>query len=120
MVFHLDCEALVAGIERGPLGNGPGLEDAVELQPKIIVQPRRVVLLNDKAELIRRLGSAFSRRFASLGKIPFGEVCRELVTRHAFHQTERDETRRADNARQVVSFDRLIVAQRHSAIEALR
>jgi hypothetical protein len=76
VVFHFDCEAFVAGIERWPLGNGPGLEYAVELQPKIIMQPARVVLLDDKAELIRRLGSASSRRFASLGKIPFGEVCR--------------------------------------------
>jgi len=35
MVLDLHREALVMRIERGPLGDRPGFEDAVELQPQV-------------------------------------------------------------------------------------
>ncbi len=48
MIFHLNREALVVRIERGTAGDRPGLEDAVELEPQIVVQPGRIMCLNDE------------------------------------------------------------------------
>src|SRR5256885_9770327 len=39
--LDLDCHALVADIERGALGYGPGLEHAVEFQAKVVMQLAR-------------------------------------------------------------------------------
>src|SRR5262249_48428354 len=45
MVFHLDREPLVAGYEARPLGDGPTLEHAVQLEAEVVMQaPRRVLL----------------------------------------------------------------------------
>ncbi len=55
MIFHLDGEALVMRIERGAAGHRPGFEDAVELKTKIVVQPGRVMLLDDEAAAFRWL-----------------------------------------------------------------
>ena len=50
MIFHLDGEALVMRVERRAAGHGPGFEDAVEFKPKIVVQSRGVMLLNDETK----------------------------------------------------------------------
>src|SRR4029077_14799791 len=42
MVFPFNREPLVARIERGPPRDRPGFEDAVELEPEIVMQARRV------------------------------------------------------------------------------
>ena len=52
MVFDLDREPLVTRIERRTFGDRPGFEDAVELEPQIVMQPRRVVLLDHKAKML--------------------------------------------------------------------
>ena len=46
MILDLDREPLVVRIERRPARHRPGLEDAVEFEPKIIMQPRRIMLLD--------------------------------------------------------------------------
>ena len=51
MIFNFHRQALIVRIERRPLGNRPGFENAAELQPEIIMQPARCVLLDDKPPL---------------------------------------------------------------------
>ncbi len=51
MIFHLDRQPLVVGIERGAARHRPRLEHAVKLQPEVIMQPGRIVLLNHEAPL---------------------------------------------------------------------
>ncbi len=53
VVFHFDREPLVRRIERGPARDRPGLEHAIQLQPEVIVQPARGVLLDDEAQPLR-------------------------------------------------------------------
>src|SRR5256885_4246787 len=50
MVLGHDREALVRGVERRASGNGPGLEHAVALQPEVVVQLARRVLLAHETE----------------------------------------------------------------------
>src|SRR5437868_11613709 len=49
MVLGAHREALLVGIEAGPLRNCPALEHSVELEPEVPVQPRGIVLLDDEA-----------------------------------------------------------------------
>ena len=55
MVLDLDREPLVMRIEGRALGDGPGLEDAVQFEPQVVVQMRCRMLLNHEAEALRRL-----------------------------------------------------------------
>src|SRR5690606_28932645 len=61
MILDMDRQALVGGVGRGSLGDGPALEHTVEFEPEIIVEPRRVVFLHDKAQT---LCLALARRLA--------------------------------------------------------
>jgi len=57
VVLGHDREALVHGVERRAAGNGPGLEHAVALQPEIVVQlARRVLLDHEKEQSLARGG----------------------------------------------------------------
>ena len=64
MVFGADREALVVGIEAGAARDRPALEHAIQLQPEIPMEARRVVLLHHEdlaglhRELSGRLGGA--------------------------------------------------------------
>ncbi len=49
MIFHLHGQALVGGIERRSLRDGPRLEHALHLQAKVVVQAGGAVLLHHKA-----------------------------------------------------------------------
>jgi hypothetical protein len=49
MVFRLDGEPLITGVERWSFAHRPGLEDAAYLQTKIEVEHGSVVLLHDEA-----------------------------------------------------------------------
>ena len=49
MILDLDRQALVVRVERGAAGDRPGLEDAIEFQPQVVVKPRRIMLLDDEA-----------------------------------------------------------------------
>ena len=46
MILHVGREMFHAGIERRPFGNGPRFQHAVDFQPEIVVQPRRIVTLH--------------------------------------------------------------------------
>ena len=47
VVLDMDGEALFAGVEARPPGHRPALHDAVEFQAQIVVQPSRVMFLDD-------------------------------------------------------------------------
>ena len=49
VVLDVDGETLFRRIEARPPRHRPALQNAVELEPEIVVQPRRGVLLNDEA-----------------------------------------------------------------------
>src|SRR5262249_31406646 len=48
MILHLDREPLLAGNEARPASDRPALHDAVELEPQIVVQAARGMLLDDE------------------------------------------------------------------------
>src|ERR1700760_1362808 len=52
MVLDFDREPLVMRVKRWSSRDGPGLEDAVELEAEIVVQPRRGVFLDHEAALL--------------------------------------------------------------------
>src|SRR5262245_54049058 len=55
MILDLDSQAAIARAKRRSLGDSPGLEDAIHLQPHIVMKPRGGVFLNDKAGVPGRL-----------------------------------------------------------------
>src|ERR1700730_18858939 len=57
MILGLNRKALLAGDEAGTAGDRPALHHAIELEPEIIVQATRRVLLNDKSISFRARGS---------------------------------------------------------------
>ncbi len=71
MVLDLDRQPLVVRIERGPPGHGPGLEDAVEFEPQIVMQARRIVLLDHEPALLRRLDRRLAAGLGGLLEIAF-------------------------------------------------
>src|SRR5262245_51778060 len=46
MILHLHGEALVGGVEAGPLGHRPALQGALELEPEVVVESAGRVLLD--------------------------------------------------------------------------
>src|ERR1700704_3817814 len=48
VILDLDREALLARNKARAAGDGPALHDAVELEPKVVMQPARGMLLNDE------------------------------------------------------------------------
>src|SRR5689334_23500187 len=87
MVFHFDCKPPVVRIERRSLGHSPGFKDAVVLEPQIIVQARRIVLLDHEAQLFRWPDRRLAARLGGLFEIPLlpvgGETsqgqCKNLI-----------------------------------------
>src|SRR5215217_1610992 len=68
VVLDLDGEPLLARIGRRPLRNRPRLQHAVDLEPEVVVQRRRRVLVDDEAAHAparRRLMSEHSRHTVS-------------------------------------------------------
>ena len=57
MIFDLDRKPLVMRVERRPFGHSPGFENAIQLEPQIVVQAGGVVLLDDEAATGRGLDS---------------------------------------------------------------
>ena len=49
MVFDVNGKTLFGGIEAGAAGDRPALHHAVELEAKVVMQPGRVVFLDDVA-----------------------------------------------------------------------
>jgi hypothetical protein len=79
VVFDLDGQPLVVRIERGPFRHRPGLEDAVEFEPQIVVQPRGVMLLDHEAPLLRWHHRRLARRLRRLLEITFLSILGELL-----------------------------------------
>ena len=50
VVLDMDRQALLAGIEARPFRHRPALQHPVELEPEIIMQPARGMLLDDKGQ----------------------------------------------------------------------
>lgn len=73
MILDLNCQPLVVRVERRAFGDRPGFEDAIQLEPQVIVQPGGIMFLDDEAtaiaarelriaaRLIRFLKSRFDR-----------------------------------------------------------
>ena len=66
VILDVDCEVLLARLERHALRHGPRSENAVALEAKVVVEPARVVPLHDEDRRLRLaalrtegLGSAF-------------------------------------------------------------
>jgi len=76
MVLHVDREASVGGVEARTLRDRPALQDSVELQPEIVVQPSSRVFLNDEA--IARAAADLRPRLRRPVEPPLALVFREL------------------------------------------
>ena len=66
MVFSADRQSLVSGIQAGPFGYRPAQQNTVEFQPEIVVEPCRIVLLNEVGKTLpvdRRLRARLRRLF---------------------------------------------------------
>ena len=50
VILHLHGQPLDGGIERGPFGHGPGEQDTIPFQAKIVMQLRSLMLLDDVGE----------------------------------------------------------------------
>ena len=53
VVLDVDREVLLAGLERNAFRHGPARERAVQLEAEVVVEPRRVVSLDDEDRLSR-------------------------------------------------------------------
>src|SRR6185503_119410 len=56
MVLDVDGQPLLLGLERGPLGNSPALQDTVHLQAHAVVQATGGVLLDDEHPALAAAG----------------------------------------------------------------
>ena len=75
VIFHFNGQAPLATTERKSFRDGPGLEDALHLQAKVIMQVRGRMLLDDKAEPDIAAARAHSTsRFGRSAKIPLGLI----------------------------------------------
>ena len=61
----MDGEAFFARDQARALGDGPALEDTVELEAEIVMQPGGIVLLHAEAEPLPLGGLAFRARASS-------------------------------------------------------
>ena len=79
MVFGLDREPLLARHQARAAGDRPALHHAVELEPQVVVQPRRRVLLDDEAVALgARLAAARLRRHAEFPFLAVDVECHRL------------------------------------------
>ena len=82
MIFDLDRKPLVMGIERRPFGHSPGFENAIQLEPQIVVEAGGVVLLDDEAATGRGLDSVLAAWLPRLLEVALRFVGGQLVVRH--------------------------------------
>src|SRR5260370_15649190 len=73
MILHLHGQPLHRRVEGWPVRDGPGEQDALPLEAKIVVEMRGLVLLNDVGELSARraLRLGLARRFGRGVKTSF-------------------------------------------------
>ena len=77
VVLDLDGEALVVRVERRAAGDGPGLEDAAELEAEVEMQAGGVVLLDDVAGAVGRADGAAAVGLGGLLEVALGAVAVE-------------------------------------------
>src|SRR6185437_373323 len=90
MILDFDGEPLVMRVERRAAGHRPRLEDAVEFEPQIVVQPGCGMLLDDEPPPTRRRDPDIARGLLGLLEIPLLPVGGQLSGRHdRTHQLNR-------------------------------
>ena len=82
MILDLDGQALVARVAGRPLGDGPGLEDTLVLEAKVVVQLARRMLLDHKAWIFCRCDGCLALRLRRLHKIALGVIGGKLLPGH--------------------------------------
>jgi hypothetical protein len=70
-------EVLLTGLERHALGDGPGGKRTVALQAEVVVQPARVVALDDEDGLFPLFRAAAIEGLRRLLRIPFPPILLE-------------------------------------------
>ncbi len=73
MVFNFDRQSLIARVQTRTFRHRPTLEHVAELHAKVVMQMRRIVLLDD----IQTLGTGappLATRLRRLAKVPFASV----------------------------------------------
>ena len=81
VILDLDRQPLVGGIERWTARHGPGFEDAIELEPEIVVQAGRVMLLDHEPPLFARRYLDVAGGLRRLAEIALLPVRAELLQR---------------------------------------
>ena len=78
VVLDVDGHAPGLRVEGGALGDGPADEDAVDLEPEVVVQPGRPVALDDEpARLTGPGGGQVGRRFRGLPEVALAPIVLE-------------------------------------------
>src|SRR5262245_31227643 len=92
MIFHLYCEPLLARHKARPAGDCPALHPAVELEPQVVMQAPRGVLLDDVGVAAPALHLAL--RLGGHVKTTFGAIGFQSRFATAWHDLERRISRR--------------------------
>src|SRR5437879_12460753 len=74
MILGPYSQPLDSGVERRPLGHGPGCQDSVHLQPEVVVQPGRIMLLDYKDAVAARAAPDATGGFGCLTELPLSAV----------------------------------------------
>ena len=74
MVFHFHRQPLFGRVQRRPARHRPGTKGTVQLQPEVVMQPGRGMLLDDKAQPGRGLDGLLAAGFGGHRKVPHGLV----------------------------------------------
>src|SRR5258706_1706028 len=77
MVFHLNSQTFVSGIERRSFGYGPGFQHPPDFEAQIIVKPPRSMFLNDEDVFV--FACFFPSRLRRIPKSALSTVFRNLV-----------------------------------------
>ena len=80
MIFNMNREAFVFRVEAWALCHCPAFQNAIEFEPKIVMQARCGMLLN-KVPLTSRTSALGTRRFACFPKVAFCAILIELGVR---------------------------------------
>ena len=80
VIFGAHGKALAIGIEGRPLGDRPAFQHAIYFQPKVPMQSRCIVFLDDE-EVATLAASLCARRLWRLVEITLGIVCGERIGR---------------------------------------
>src|SRR4029077_15522457 len=76
VILDVDRERLLADLERDPLRHGPGSERAATLEPEVVMEASRGVLLHDEDR--RATGSASAKGLRGLRGVAFASVGAEF------------------------------------------